>query len=148
MQQFLTPAKFCYDLACQSTLVPWVTEFEELLERDQDTAILIRQSGEFKPGMYVRQNGYWLLALNYEDLCTKLSESATFQIIVNLVADQTFAPTATLYRNGYHVNTQTATPGPNIIWVVTVSGAGGGGSGTTIELTDLFGTSIGQFLVA
>jgi hypothetical protein len=147
MQQFFTPAKFCYDLACQSTLVPWVTEFEELLSRDQDIAILLRQSGEFKPGMYVRQSGYWVLALNYEDLCTKLSESATFQIIVNLVAGQTFAAPAKLYRNGYPVSSQTATPGSNIIWVVTVSGSGGGGSGTTLELTDMFGTSIGQFLV-
>jgi hypothetical protein len=147
MQQFFTPAKFCYDLACQSTLVPWVIEFEELLSRDQDAAILIRQSGEFKPGMYVRQNGYWLMALNYEDLCTKLSEAATFQIIVNLVADQTFGPSAKLFRNGYPANTQTATPGPNIIWVVTVSPTGTP-SGTTLELTDMFGTSIGQFLVA
>jgi hypothetical protein len=148
MQQFFTPTKFCYDLACQSTLIPWVTEFEELLTRDQDVAILVAHSGEFNPGLYVRQTGYWRLALNYEDLCTKLAESASFQIIVNLVNAQTFAANATLYRNGHKVNTQTATPGANLIWVVTVSPSGGGGSGTTLELTDMFGTSIGQFLVA
>jgi hypothetical protein len=147
MEQFFTPAKFCYDLSCQSILVPWVSEFEDLINRDQDTAILLRQSGEFKPGLYVRQNGFWPLALNFEDLCTLLSESASLKIIVNLTSNQTFASTVKLYRNGYYANTQTATPGPNFIWVVATP-ISGGGTGSTITLTDLFGNPIGNFLVA
>lgn len=147
MQKFYTPITFCWDQICQPTLVPWITEFEELTSRDQDIAILLQPSGEFRQGMYVRVNGFWTLVLNYNDLCTLAAQASSYKIIVNLAAPQVFPTSAKLYRNGYFVATDTAAPGPNVIWLIAVPGTGAGGSGATVTLTDMFGTPIGEFLV-
>lgn len=145
MSAFLTPVQFCYDALCSRILVPWVTEFEELANKDQDVAILRTRSGEFKQGLYVRQQGFWVLALNYSDLCTSLNDNVSLKIVVVAASTQQF-PNSKIYRNGYLVPGSTQITASNtIVWVVgTLTGNSGGG---IVTLTDMFNVPIGNFLV-
>ncbi len=151
MQKYFTSIQLCYNAVCTRELVPWTHEFEEL-DKDASTAILHQDSGSFKQGLYVRKNGYWTLALNYEDLCTAISESAQLKLVAETSISQSFPDSPTLYRNGYKVAGATITPGVNLVWVVSYPPSGGSGSGpapgSTITLTDMFGVPIGDFLVA
>lgn len=145
--QFLTPVDLCYDTLCSRILVPWVPEFEELGENNKGIAILSKVSGEFKQGMYLKQNGFWVLALNYEDLCTILSDNSAMEVVVSLSSPTAIPATSKAYRNGYHVPGITEIlPFPNVIWVVAAAPNSGSGTGTQ-ELTDMFGTSLGNFVV-
>jgi uncharacterized cupin superfamily protein len=145
--QFLSPIQFCYDSICSRVLVPWTSEFEELGDH-AGLAVLSQPSGEFKQGMYVKIAGFWGLVLNYEDLCSILSDNSAITVTVGLSSPVTIPGTATAYRNGYKVPGLTElTPGPNIIWAVASAPNSGSGSGT-IPLTDMFGTHIGDFVVA
>jgi len=146
MEKFFTPVQFCYDTVCSEVLVPWVLEFEELISRDTNVAILKADSGEFKPGLYVRLSGYWQLALNYQDLCTLISKGATFQIVVGVTTDIAVPGTSYVFRNGFLVPGATALTSGNMVW--TVTNTVGAGANTIVQLTDLFGTPIGNFLVA
>lgn len=145
--QFLTPIQFCYDSICSKVLVPWATEFEELGEH-AGLAILSQPSGEFKQGMYVKVAGFWNLVFNYEDLCSIISDNSAMTVTVGLTNPTPIPGTATAYRNGFKVPGLTEiTPGPNVVWGVASAPNSGSGSGT-VELTDMFGTSIGDFVVA
>lgn len=146
--QFLTPIQFCYDTICARVLVPWTPEFEELGDH-KGVAILSKTSGEFKQGLYVRVAGFWILALNYEDLCTILSDNSAMTLTLGLTSTTPIPGTSTAYRNGYKVpNATDISPGPNVVWLVAAAPNSGGGGTGTVELTDLFGNNLGNFVVA
>lgn len=148
MEKFFTPVTQCYDEHCAEVPVPWVPEFEELWDKDQDIAILSQHSGEFKPGLYIRQDGMWWLAFNYKDLCFAISKKATIKVIRGLNQTTAVPAGTSVYRNGYAVDVTSLEPGILIVWCLTTisSGGGTGGSGT-VPLTDMFGTSLGNFVI-
>ena len=150
MEKFFTPITFCYDTNCTEVLVPWVQEFEEVINKDANIAILDRQSGEFKRGVYVRQAGFWALALNYEDLCLYIARNSSFKVIQGITAPAVVPADSTVFRNGYLANVTTMDPSPKVLWTLAFPGATGGGTpgGTVLPVTDMFGTPVANFIVA
>lgn len=143
--QFLTPVDFCHDTACLRTLVPWIASFELLAENDT-IAILSQDSGEYKQGLYVKQQGRWNLVLNYADLCTSLSDDANLEVVVSLSLSTAIPATSKAYRNGYRVQgAVTIDPSPNVIWVVAT--IQNGAVGNSLPITDMFGTPVANFVV-
>lgn len=149
MEKFFTPINICYDLSCSEVLVPWVHEFEELIQKDAVIAILDKQSGEFKPGVYKKVDQLWVMVLNYEALCWHIAKRSTFKLIEGLAAAQAVPASTTVYRNGFEVpGVTTLTVGPKILWCLATASSGGGSgpSGTAVPLTDMFGAPLGNFL--
>lgn len=144
MQKFFTPVQFCYDTVCSEILVPWTYEFEEL-PKDVNVTILSCDSGEFKPGLYVRLDGYWQLTINYEDLCTLIAKGASFQVTVGVTADIPVPGTSLVYRNGFLVTGATALTSGSIVWAV--ANTVGAGANSVLNVVDIFGVPVGNFLV-
>ncbi len=152
MDKFFTPVIHCYDDHCHEIAVAWVPEFEELCDKDVDIAILSRRSGEFKPGMYIRQDGIWWLALNYEALCFAIAKKHQLTVIRGLNTVTPVAPGVNAFRNGFQVKNATQLePGIMFVWVLEdtrgTSGGGTGGSGV-LDFTDMFGTPIATLITA
>ncbi len=151
MYKFFTPVIHCYDEHCQEIAVAWIPEFEELCDKDTDIAILSRKSGEFKPGMYIRQDGIWWLALNYESLCFAIAKKQQLTVIRGLNLVKPVPAGHDAYRNGYKISTASMEPGVLLVWTLvnTVNSGGGGSTGSgTLDLTDMFGTPIATVITA
>lgn len=145
MQQFLTPIKLCYNAACSDVAVPWVTQFEEISDKNIVVAILSKTSGKFAQGLYTRIGGYWHLALNYDDLCSLISTGIQIRLVIDVASTQNYPAGTKIYRNSFFLpGVETISAGLNVVWVAGIVPASGGG---VVELTDLFGIPLGNFVV-
>ncbi len=118
MQKFFTSIQLCYNTDCRKVSVPWTHEFEELSD-DVSASVLYEVSGNFQPGLYIKKNGYWLIAIWYEDFCTLITEGFQLKVIIDNGALQTFSSTSILYRGGYKLAGTTISAGTMVSCVAT-----------------------------